>query len=256
MDHFIIPDTQCKPGLTYEHLTAAGNYIVENKPEVIIHLGDWFDMPSLSSYEKRGSKYFEGKSYRADVEAGLEGMETFFEPINKFNKRKKKNKEKQYKPRMVFLYGNHDQGRIDRVVKADPRLEGTLGLHDLQVGKFGWEEYNFLEVVNLNKIHYSHYFYNPNTGKPYGGQVSTRLNNIGFSFTQGHQQGKQIGEKHLANGSTIRGLICGSFYQHAEEYRGPQASNEWRGCIHKTNVKDGNYDLTELSMGHLLKDWL
>ena len=253
--HFIIPDTQCTPGDTYEHLEAAGNYIVDKQPDVIIHLGDHWDMASLSSYEKRGSKYFEGKSYRADIEAGLEGMEALFLPINKYNKRKKKNKEKQYKPRMVFTFGNHDGSRLQRALNDDPRLEGTIGFEDFQLDKFGWEVYDFLVPVNIDSIYYSHYFYNPSTGKPYGGQVSTRLNNIGFSFTQGHQQGKQIGEKHLANGNTIRGLICGSFYQHNEAYRGPQATNEWRGCIHKTDVKDGNYCLTELSMDYLLKEW-
>jgi hypothetical protein len=252
--HFIIPDTQCKPGLTYEHLTAAGNYIVAKKPEVIVHLGDHWDMPSLSDYDK-GKKSYEGRRYKADIEAGKEGMEALLAPIKAYNKQRKKNKEKQYKPRMVFLLGNHEQ-RIHRAIEKDPILEGTIGYQDFELEKYGWEVHDFLEIVEIDGVSYSHYFYNPNTGKPYGGRVFTRLNNIGFSFTMGHQQGKDIAEKHLSNGKTLRGLVVGSFYQHDEEYKGYQGNAHYRGCIMKHEVEDGNYCLVEISIDYLLKEYL
>jgi len=65
-EHFIIPDTQTRPGLTYEHLTAAGNYMVAKQPDVVIHLGDHWDMHSLSSYDK-GTKKAEGARYQNDI---------------------------------------------------------------------------------------------------------------------------------------------------------------------------------------------
>lgn len=251
--HFIIPDTQCKPGLTYEHLVAAGNYIMSKRPEVIVHLGDHWDMPSLSDYDK-GKKSFEGRRYKADIEAGIEGMNALLGSMIKHNQRQKKNKKPQYKPRMVFLKGNHEQ-RIARVLEREPVLEGTIGYQDLRLKDYGWEVYDFLEVVEIDGVAYTHYFYNPNTGKPYGGKAHTRLNNIGFSFTMGHQQGKDIGEKHLANGKTLRGLICGSFYQHDEDYKGYQGNNHFRGCIMKHEVRDGDYCLMELSLDYLMKEW-
>ena len=48
MRHLVIPDTQCKPGHSFEHLEWAGQYAVKTKPDVIVHLGDHWDMPSLS----------------------------------------------------------------------------------------------------------------------------------------------------------------------------------------------------------------
>ena len=53
MRHIFIPDTQVKTGTPTEHLIAAGNYIASKRPDVIIHAGDHWDMPSLSSYEKK-----------------------------------------------------------------------------------------------------------------------------------------------------------------------------------------------------------
>lgn len=211
-------------------------------------------MASLSEYDK-GKKSYEGRRYKADIEAGHTGMGELLGPIVEFNRRQRRNKKQQYLPRMVFLLGNHEQ-RIARAVDKDPILEGTIGYHDFKLEEYGWEVHNFLDTVEIDGVYYSHYFYNPMTGKPYGGKASQRLNNIGFSFTMGHQQGKDIAEKHLANGKTLRGLVVGSFYQHDEEYKGPQGNSHFRGCIMKHEVKDGNYNLMELSLDYLMKEWL
>lgn len=51
MKHLIIPDTQVKPNSPTEHLRWAGMYAAEKKPDVIVHIGDHFDMPSLSTWD-------------------------------------------------------------------------------------------------------------------------------------------------------------------------------------------------------------
>ena len=47
MKHMIIPDTQVKSGGKVDHLRWAGHYAADKKPDVIVHLGDHWDMPSL-----------------------------------------------------------------------------------------------------------------------------------------------------------------------------------------------------------------
>jgi hypothetical protein len=83
----VIPDVQCKPGVDMTHLTHIGKYIVEKKPDMIVHLGDHWDMPSLSSYDK-GKKSFEGRRYKADIEAGNLGMRMLQAPLVALNKKK------------------------------------------------------------------------------------------------------------------------------------------------------------------------
>ena len=243
--HLFIPDTQCRPGSKTDHLTAVGNYIVEKRPDVVIHAGDHWDMPSLSSYDK-GTRRIEGARYEDDIQAGKDGMTALLTPLLKYNK----GRRNKYLPRMVFTLGNHEQ-RIQRHVDANPALEGKLSYKDL--GLLSWEVHDFLRPVCIDGVYYSHYFYNPFTSKPYGGRAFSRLSTLGFSFTQGHQQGRDEAEKPLANGKTIRGLIAGSFYQHDEDYKGPQGNNHWRGCIMKHEVNDGNYCLCEVSLNYLLK---
>ena len=254
VEHFIIPDCQVKKGVPIEHLTAAGNYVVSKQPNVIINLGDFWDMPSLSAYD-RGTKKAEGRTYQEDIDAGIRGMEAFMKPILEYNEKRRRNKEKQYRPRLVFCIGNHEE-RIMRHVNANPELFGKCSYDDFKLEEMGWEVYDFLEIVYIDGVAYSHFFANPNTGRPWGGVARTRLNNIGFTFTMGHQQGKDLAEKHLANGKALRALIVGSFYQHDEEYKGYQGNYHYRGCIYKHEVADGNYCLMELSMKYLLEEWL
>jgi len=193
--HLIIPDPQVKPGSVLYHLEAAGQLAVEKKPDVIICLGDFWDMPSLSSYDM-GKRASEGARYMADIEAGNVAMTAFLHPIRLTKEYKS---GKKWNPRMVFLFGNHEF-RIESHINTHPVLEGKLGYHDLNLAN--WELYNFREVVEIDGVHYSHYFYNHFTGKPIGGGIDNMLNKIGMSFTQGHRQTLQIGRKDLANNTS------------------------------------------------------
>ena len=253
-EHFFIPDTQCKPGVPMEHLEAAGNYIVSKQPDVIIHAGDHWDMPSLSVYDK-GTKKSHNKFYQDDIDAGLAGMDLLMNPIENYNRMRARKKLKQYKPRMLFNLGNHEE-RIMRHVNNNPELHGKLSYADLHLDRHGWEVPEYLEPVCIDGVYYAHYFYQPNTGRPLGGMIATRIKNVGFSFTMGHQQGKDLAEKHLSTGKTLRGLVAGSFYQHDEDYKGPQGNRHWRGCIYKHEVQDGDYSMMELGINYLMRKWL
>lgn len=254
MRHFILPDKQVKKGVPMEHLEAAGNYIAAKMPEKIIDLGDHFDMPSLSTYDI-GTKKAEGARYQDDIDAGIEGMEVLMAPIRRLQASQRRRKLRVYNPDQHFLLGNHEE-RIMRHVNVHPELAGKLSYADLELERFGWTVHEYTGMLNLDGIEYSHYFYNPNTSRPLGGVCHTRLKNIGYSFTMGHQQGKDQAERYLTNGKVLRGLIVGSFYQHDEKYKGPQGNEHWRGCIMKNQVKDGNYDIMELSLDYLMRRWL
>lgn len=256
--HFLLPDVQAKPGVDFKHLTAAANYIVEHKPDVIVCLGDFADMPSLSQYEKPGSKATEGARYSEDIKFTHLAMETFLKPIEDYNYQRKLWKEKQYKPRMVMLMGNHDEGRIRRAIEENPRhFEGVISVDDLKYKEYGWEVIPFLNIIEIDGILYSHYFINTDSAmkNPLGGTITNRLKSIGRSFVQGHTQGLQVGMRELPNGVRERGIVAGSFYSHDEAYMGPQGNPHWRGCLMLTEVKDGDYCLCELSLEYLIKRW-
>ncbi|MCR4307643.1 MAG: hypothetical protein NUV80_03710, partial [Candidatus Berkelbacteria bacterium] len=161
------------------HLLAAGRYIVDKKPDIVVCLGDFWDMPSLSSYEKPGSKSFEGRRYKDDVETGNIAMKLLLTPLNEFNDTRSRYKEKKYSPRMVFLMGNHEE-RIKRAINANPaHLEGIIGYGDLALD--GWEVHEYQEIVEIEGILFSHNFVNPYslTKNVLSGTIDNKLQKIG-----------------------------------------------------------------------------
>lgn len=207
-------------------------------------------MPSLSSYDV-GKKSFEGRRYRSDIEASKQAMDSLLEPIWTYNAKAKQNKEKQYKPRMVLTYGNHEQ-RISRAVNDDPKLDGVLSLHDLCYAEYGWETIPFLDVVVIDGIAYSHYFTTGLMGRP----VTTAqacLTKKHQSCIQGHQQGLQIATGYKADGSKLTSVIAGSCYEHDEPYMSQQGNHHWRGFLVCHDVKDGDFDLMTVSLDYIHK---
>lgn len=250
--HLVIPDTQVSPGVPIDHLEWASRYIKEKRPDVVIHLGDHWDMPSLNTYDSPKGTGFEGRRLKNDVYAGNYAFTVLNKGLREENDRLRRNKKELYKPRLVYIEGNHDQ-RIERVAERDFVYEGLIGRHMFNPVKHGWEYHNLCEIVGIDGVHYSHYFKQPKGPGAIGGQMANRMNKLKFSFTQGHDQGLATYIEELKIGVRLRGLKAGSFYLHDEGYRSPQDTNEWRGLIWKNEVEDGDYDITEISMAYLCK---
>lgn len=246
--HLIIPDTQIKPGVDTSHIDWAAEAIVEYRPDVIVVIGDWWDMHSLNSHEKPGSKQMEGVRIRDDIEVGNEAFHRLVGPMEKERVRLLGGKRRQWNPECHFMWGNHED-RIDRAVRADPKLEGVVDSSLLYTGDF--IRHPFLEIVEVDGIAYSHYFAQTHGGRAIGGSIDNRLNKIGKSFVQGHQQGLLYGIRQFPGNLTRHGLVAGSFYLHDEDYRGAQSNGEWRGIVVLNQVDNGGYDIMPLSMGYL-----
>lgn len=248
MKHLIIPDTQVKPDSPTDHLRWAGLYAAEKKPDVIVHIGDHFDMPSLSSWDV-GKKSFEGRRYKDDIEAGIHAMEVFLQPIRDEQQRLKVNKHKQWRPRMVYTLGNHEN-RIERAIESDPKLDGLIGYKDLQLEEMGFEVYDFLDVVVIDQIAYAHYFTSGIMGRP----VSSARNMLSkkmMSCIMGHVQDRDIAYGRRADGTNILGLFSGIFYQHDEDYLTPQTNSSWRGIWMLNEVANGGCDELPVSLNYL-----
>ena len=247
MKILVIPDTQTKPGVTSDYLSLIGQYAVEKKPDVIVHLGDHWDMPSLSSYDV-GKKSFEGRRYLDDIQAGNEAMQKLLAPLKEHNDRQRKNGKKLYVPRKVFLFGNHEQ-RIQRAVDNDAKIEGVIGYKDLDLDD--WETHDFLDTVVISNIAFSHYFVTGVAGRPCS-SAAVQLAKKHMSCIAGHQQGFQTHNTYRADGVRLTSVIAGSCYEHNESYLGPQGNRHWRGILMLHDVQPtGEFDLLPLSLKYI-----
>lgn len=253
INHLVIPDVQIRPGDDLRFLISIGNYIVEKRPEVVVCIGDFADMPSLSSYDV-GKKTFEGRRYKADIEAAHTAMAALMEPIKEYNKKAKTGHRERYTPKLVLTLGNHED-RITRAINNDSKLDGTIGLDDLEYVKFGFDVHDFLRPVVIDGVAYCHYFVTGVAGRPCS-TAQVQLSKKHMSCVAGHQQGLQIATGYRADGRRLTSIIAGSCYEHREDYLGPQGNEHWRGILVLHEVQDGAFDLMPVSLKFLREKYL
>lgn len=248
----VVPDCQVRDGVPLDHLTWAGKAIVEYKPDVVVNIGDFADMPSLSSHDKAGSKYFEGLRYKKDVEVARKAMKMLLEPLKKLQAQQRKNKEKVYKPRMVLTLGNHEN-RINRAINNNPAWEGLISTKDLGYDD-DWEVFEFLHPVFIGGVGFNHYWPVGVMGRPASSPTAI-INKLHMSCVAGHQQGKAIAYGKRADGQPICAIIAGSYYLHDESYMDKLSNRHWRGLVVLNEVKDGHFDEMLLSIEYLEKKY-
>lgn len=239
----VLPDAQVRKGVPIDHLVAYGKYIADKRPDVVVCIGDFADMPSLSTYAQPGSIDAEGARYKADTSSVHAAMDAFLTPIAKVS---------GYKPKLILTLGNHED-RITRAINADPRrLMGTISLADLRYEKYGWTVVPFLQPVTIGGVAFCHYFPSGVMGRPII-NASLVLRKLHMSAYAGHQQGRDIAYAKRADGGDLTAIISGSFYQHEESYLSPFTNKHWRGAYFLHEVRDGQFDEMALSLGYLLR---
>lgn len=240
----VIPDTQVKPGVDTAHIAAAARYALKMQPDTIVMIGDWYDMPSLSSYDKKGGRNMEGRRYWQDIRAGNDAMDLFMGILRS---------DPDYDPRLVFCIGNHEQ-RIERCIDQDAQLEDLISMDDFNLKEHGWEVYPFLQPVEIGGVAFVHYVTSGVMGRSIT-SARAGLTKRHQSFVQGHVQTRDIAETTDVMGRRQIGLMSGIFYQHDEDYLSYQSRTgcTWSGVWILHDVKQGQFDYMPVSTDFLME---
>lgn len=246
--HLIIPDTQIKPGVPLDHIPWISKYIIDKKPDVLVIIGDWADMQSLSSYDI-GKKSFEGRTYVQDIEVANDALSMLMMPIQKEQERLLRGKRGAWKLQLEYREGNHEH-RIVKAIDTDRKLEGLISTDDLRFADYGFNVLPFLQPGVVDGVCYNHYFPSGQMGRA---TASARaiINNHHMSCVAGHLQGRDIAYAKRPDGSKITSIIAGSCYLHDEAYLSPQTNKHWRGIVVLHEVIDGVFDEMFVSLDYL-----
>jgi hypothetical protein len=244
--HLFIPDTQIKPGVSIEHIRWAARYAAAKLPHKIVIAGDWYDMASLSYYDKN-KLASHGRNYADDIEAGDEGLRVFDQEL-------RKHAPKSYKPELHATLGNHEQ-RIETSVQVAPELFGKLSFDDLAFKQYGWKVHPFLRPVKLNGVTYVHFCPLNANGRvssvKFGAPSALAMARRMMTTTvAGHRQGLDVATIETPGGR-VRGVIAGSFYRHTESYLGEMGNSHWQGILMLNDIQRGDFDLVEVSLAYL-----
>jgi hypothetical protein len=226
----------------------AGKYIAAKKPDRVVCLGDFYDMESLSSYD-RGKKSFEGRRYRYDIAAGNMALDLLMEPIIAA-KEESFERGEDWDCSFDVTLGNHEQ-RIERAVEEQPELEGVIGYHNFSFEKWGWTVHDFLKVVVIDGVSVAHYMVSGAMLRPIG-TARAILTKKHTSCLVGHAQKYDIAVDHDATGKRLTAIMCGTYNRNHESYLGYQGNPmSYRGLQSLYNVRDGEFSSVAVDLEYL-----
>lgn len=253
--HLVIGDYHTYKGDKMRRFDALSKLIANRQPDVIVFMGDQADMPSLCSYDK-GRKEMVFKNVKDDIEALHKAEKHIFAEMFKLNERRSMLKRKHYKPFVVKILGNHEY-RVQRLLDYEPQWEGSVSMDDFNT-RLPIDEMvvPFKDFVEVDGVHYSHIWASGVMGRPFS-SARAMVSKRGVSCTMGDTHTLDVATLTKPNGCRIRGLVAGSFHDpDFESFAGPQVDNIWfNGVLYKHNVDDGDYDLEEIQVNRLLKEY-
>ena len=227
----VIGDSHAEPKVPNHRYEWLGRMVRDRRPDVVVDIGDWFDMPSLNRFDRPGSHRMEGQRYYLDIWAGVDAQRRFQIACG------------DYQPRLVRCLGNHES-RISRAVENDPQRQAVFGLHHLESERYGWEEHPFLEAVNIGGVAFSHYFTSGVMGRPIGGEnpAAMLLKKQFHSAVQGHSHVLDYCDRKDSFSKKIIAMHAGCYFHHEMDWAGPANQIYSRGILELHNVHNGEFD--------------
>lgn len=245
INHFVIADMQIQSNTNISHFPAIIEEILERLPDVIVFLGDWWDMKSI--WYKMDVEMFDSLKYKIDIKAGYEAMKAFMIPLIKHMK------NTGWAPRVVFCEGNHE-GEVEALANKYKALRGLISNKDFGLEDFGIELIPFLKPVIIDDIAYCHYFTHGLKGEAVTSckqLIKSKLMNC----VMGHKQKYDIDTEFRADGSPIYAIFAGCSYIHNPDYL-EQKNVVYSRLVWALNeVKDKTFHPEMLYIHNLIKKY-
>jgi hypothetical protein len=231
-----------------------GQFLYDLRPDMVIDLGDFYDMRSLNTYDTRYPQAIVSQSYQRDVEQGNEAQDRI---------RRKFREMKRKRPYFVGFEGNHEH-RIKKAIAHDPRIEGDkYGISFSHLNTDYWyDEYHEYEnsgpkLVDYDGVLYGHFLATGAMGRPMQNKhhASALIDKTNISTTVGHSHNLDYKKKADAYPRPLNGLVAGCFKGADEPWAG-QANRAWsKGLVVKTDLENGDYDFQWVSLKALEKEY-
>jgi hypothetical protein len=250
----VVPDPHAHPNHHNDRADWLGKLILDLKPDTVMNMGDTFDMPSLSSFDK-GKASFHGASYEKDIESGIDFLDRMWHPIRKSKKKR---------PKSVFLEGNHEH-RLKKVLEQQPELSGSnkygIGYKDYCLSDY----HNVIQyydgqtpsIYATDGINFAHFLCSGVMGRPIGGDnhAASLLNKNFSSCVVSHSHLVDYAVRSTIGGVKVQALVAGVYQDYKSGWAGNLNNLWWRGVVVLRNAGGGTFDPEFISLEALREEY-
>lgn len=249
-----VGDAHQSPEITTARFSRLGKLICDEKPDIVIQIGDLWDFGSMSAWD-RGKAEIEGKRFNSDLDSGHNALDR----MERIILSRKWGQEKWGNVKRYFTAGNHEF-RVHRALQHIPSLDGFIDMNfGLPDRTYPWHVTPYERSVEIEGIEFSHCFMNA-MGRPISGiHHSHQLN-------QKRMKASICGHSHLYDQKVatrgdekVMSIVCGAFMEpwevQFEQYAGLQNKVWDRGVLILDNVQDGQFDVRWIWMKNLIHQY-
>ena len=255
-DILVIGDCHVEETQDLSRFSLLSKHIVATKPDDIVIIGDFLTLNALSAWDRDKRKKMEGKRYQKEIEAGNKALDLLMADMLKLQKKQRKNKEKQYKPNLIFIEGNHED-RLTRYLDYDPTFEGAIGVEkDLRLKERGWKWVDYRDYHYINEIGFTHIPHN--TVSPIAGKyhIHRATDCTVKSVVYGHTHKLETACKHVEGMDHLQQVLSvGCFFQEHEEYVKGRVTHYWKGVVTLHSYKPNRFDIDTMSLGAMRRKY-
>ena len=220
MKFLVLADSHINPSCpNVEEWEGLGKFVLDYKPDCIVHLGDLADLQSQARYTSQRGLYTLGE----EMECVAEHVHAFEDVLLKDRIQSRAMKKKQYKPRKVFCLGNHD-------------VRNNITDIEEFMTDCGWEVHDYLEPVTIEGITFAHCMMKELSEQPCT-TAEELLQNWHSDVVVGHSHVQDYAESYnIGTDKRIHAIKCPSFNSYDTGWA-VQTRNKWaRGfLLLKTN---------------------
>lgn len=259
LNGLVIGDCHTFLGDNLERFRCLGNYILDRKPEFVVLIGDFVDLHSLNSFDKKGGKLLEGARVGDDIQSGVDALEAIYDPILTFNGKRKTRKEKMWWPKIHYVKGNHEQ-RLYKWWENDATLDGLCDI-EVAYGDYitSWTDYR--HYLYINNLAFTHVPFNARKAleSVYGAFAAARIMASSVAYGHSHNLGLGSFRRQLDN-KVIYALNVGCFFEEEYDeatmgYATGTIKKYWRGVIPISIEPNGEFDFSTLSLDSLKRKY-
>lgn len=250
-----IPDCHVSPGQDLTRFSALGKLIVDRMPNNIVFQGDFVTLESLSAWDLGKAGKMEGRRYSEDCNVGIEALQLLLAPLRRLQKQLKR-QGRSYRPRLIFLLGNHED-RLSRYVTTRPELGEHLSItKDLRLNELGFDEViEYRGFVEIEGTLFAHAVMNA-ANQAISGKtaLATMAQSVSKSIVIGHLH-RFESVNHYRHGASdiIQIVSTGGFFEHVDDYAEGGLNAYWRGVclLHHLPDAPGRFDVEQISITRL-----